>query len=886
MDPFQRMSPAEAVAELRNLASGVDFALTLDELRPLFYRADTLAKQHPDHEEAQAILADIKRKIASRGNAIKQGTAQRPVAPSEAPLPPPPDPFSFGQTPTGNQPVAASPPPEPSFAWPSPPVAPASPASGGTIITPVSPDSIPTASFDVNAFQFPQSPGATPPPPPPVFPPNQPAARNPTAAPFPPPSAPGTRNPTAQGPGVRTQQMGTGGTMRTPTPQRAMAAPAGKKRSLLPLFLLGALIWLAAVGGGLFWYFKIRNPGIPGAFSVEFITNPPGADVRVDGELIGKSNRSLEMAAGEHKLEVVLDGYEPAVSTFAVGEGQPTQVSLNLTPRPQTVRFYTDLSDGTVTLDGQPAGQLQDGQLVLESVAPGSHTVQVAGGKSEVSFSFDLTPGKAPTLTSPITAKEVLAVIVSNAGKQAFARSSAVPMKVVLDGNAMGEITQDGLTMDDIYPGDHELTLGDGANARKIVVNFGPSPVLTAFLKLDLNAGTLVVVAGEDDATITINGRPYRGRTKRGMVRIPNLAVTDYVVKVSKEGFESPPEQVAKVQKGEEARLAFVLKPVPQFAALRVKGAAQGTTIVLDGNALGTVGGDGILSVGNIVPGEHTIELRRERHRPKRFQKTFAPGMTIEIADEVALEKLPGTLRLQLSPADSRVVLRAANQGRGGERVIQETTVTIPEGSYTLSATAPNFSERTATIQVAAGEVVNVDLRLGPITKSAKIAPPSKPIGMEGWEQPGLWTAEGSWQTRQGGNYVLFGSQPVNGSFTFTSAILRGGRLRWVVNFQDARNHVLMEVDTDDYWRKIVKDGRARELFKAKHGVDKRQGYWTLSIDLTANMLTHKVFREGQWSVLDTWTVNDQDFTAGKFGFYIPDRDRVGISNFTFIPRQ
>jgi hypothetical protein len=156
---------------------------------------------------------------------------------------------------------------------------------------------------------------------------------------------------------------------------------------------------------------------------------------------------------------------------------------------------------------------------------------------------------------------------------------------------------------------------------------------------------------------------------------------------------------------------------------------------------------------------------------------------------------------------------------------------------------------------------------------------------MEGWEQPGQWAQEGSWQVRQGGNYVLFGHQPLNGVFTFTSAILKGGRLRWVVNYADTRNHVLMEMDSDDYWRKIVSNGRTRELFKAKHGVDKKQGYWTISIDLIANTLTHKVFRGGSWTTLDTWTVNDQDFTSGKFGFYIPGNDRVGVSNFSFTPR-
>jgi hypothetical protein len=499
------------------------------------------------------------------------------------------------------------------------------------------------------------------------------------------------------------------GAGRVPTPQPPMAAQGhppmagqGKKRSLLPLFLLGGIIWIAAAAGLLYWYFKLRTPAAPGMFAMEFITNPPGADVRINHELRGKSNLNLDLAPGEYKLEVVLDGYEPAVTTFTAGEGQPVQVSLNLAPRPQTVRFYTDLREGAVSLDGQPAGQLQEGQLVLESVPPGAHTVQVLGGKSEVSFSFELTPGRAPTLTSPITAKEVLAVVVSNAGKQAFARSSATPMKVGLDGQPAGEIGADGLMLDNIFPGDHELTLGDDAGARKIVVNFGPSPALTAFLKLDLNEGLLVVVTGEDDAMIALNGRP-RARTRRGQARIPNLAVADYTVSVRKDGFEAPGDLVAKVRKGQETRLEFKLRPVQRFAALRLRGAAAGASVFLDGNPVGQVGGDGTFSLASIQPGDHVVELRRERHQPKRFARSFPAGATVDIAEDVALEKLPGTLRLQLAPVDSRVVLRQGTAGaRGGaERVIKEQSITVPEGTWTLSATAPNYNEKTGRLGAA-----------------------------------------------------------------------------------------------------------------------------------------------------------------------------------------
>lgn len=244
------------------------------------------------------------------------------------------------------------------------------------------------------------------------------------------------------------------------------------------------------------------------------------------------------------------------------------------------------------------------------------------------------------------------------------------------------------------------------------------------------------------------------------------------------------------------------------------------------------------------------------------------------------MERLPATLRLQLSPADSRVVLRPANQ-RGGERVIRETSVAVPEGPWTLTASAPGHTERIATIQVGAGETQTVDLRL---TRQTTVRAP-QPIGMEGWEQPGKWTQSGSWLVQRGGDYALFGQSPTSGVFTFTATILRGGRLQWVVDYKDNRNYVLLQMDDDDYWRKIVENGRTRELFKAKHGVDKKQGYFTVSVDVTAHALTQKLYKNGTWGVLDSWTASDVDFTGGKFGFYIPGNDEIGLSNFTYTPR-
>ena len=103
-----------------------------------------------------------------------------------------------------------------------------------------------------------------------------------------------------------------------------------------------------------------------------------------------------------------------------------------------------------------------------------------------------------------------------------------------------------------------------GPDQRKLVVAFGPTPMLTAFIKSDVNTGTLVVATGEDDVAVYLNGKEYKRRTKRGELRVQTFGNID--VRVFKSGFQPEPNQRVEVKKGEEVKLAFTLKPLPKVA--------------------------------------------------------------------------------------------------------------------------------------------------------------------------------------------------------------------------------------------------------------------------------------------------------------------------------
>jgi len=385
------------------------------------------------------------------------------------------------------------------------------------------------------------------------------------------------------------------------------------------------------------------------------------------------------------------------------------------------------------------------------------------------------------------------------------------------------------------------------------------------------NQGTLLVVAGQDDAKVFLNGKLQRQLTQAGELRLPNLEPKDYVVQVSKSGFQDPPQQKIRIRKGEEARLIFNLQPQPQprLGSLTIQGGVPGTVVLVDQTPVGTIRPDGTLSVSTVDPGDHTVELRNERFEPRQLKKHFEAGGTISLtAADAALEAAPestlGELKITFTPADANVALAKGNLLK---MVSSGVPLNLAPGTYTLTARTAERFTRSSTLEVIAGQSKMLSLSLAP-------------NGMSKWDDPGAWKHEGDPFIRKGGDFVLYGVVPASGTFIFSAMLTKGHLLQWVLNYKDPKNYVLFQIDENNFYRSVIRNGeKADEIIVPNKGGKK--SFRTFGIRVSPSALVSQIKQGDSWTVLDRWTQPGADLSLGKFGFYIPGSDEVALSSFS-----
>jgi hypothetical protein len=107
--------------------------------------------------------------------------------------------------------------------------------------------------------------------------------------------------------------------------------------------------------------------------TLEVVTEPPGAQVRVDGKALGSSPLRTELAVGIHELEVLLDDHGPLTRSVRVVAGRQAQVKLRLTARLATLTVDSTPVLGQVFVNAQHKGSA--GEPIL--LAPGDYELEV-----------------------------------------------------------------------------------------------------------------------------------------------------------------------------------------------------------------------------------------------------------------------------------------------------------------------------------------------------------------------------------------------------------------------------------------------------------------------------------------------------------------------------
>ncbi len=595
---------------------------------------------------------------------------------------------------------------------------------------------------------------------------------------------------------------------------------------------------------------------------------PPSAERRASN---GLNSKVLAIAGGAVAVLMVviwlfLHGHKQTAAPLP----QPIPVEPAAAapiPEPElpAMRLSSDSATGKVAFDDQPPVDLQDAQWMLEKIPSGDHTLRFDSAAGSLSFTLTSAAGSLPVVKTPIAAKGVLAAVVSSMGDHAHVYSSDTGAKLSLDGQPTIDIPAEGADLSSVTPGAHELTISRGGEQYKLAIEVAAAPALNAFVESGQNVGTLVVVTGQDKSRIFLNGKALPQETRGGQLRVANLEPKEYVVKVSKSGYQDAPEQKIRIRKGEQGRLVFGLLPVPHMATLIVQGGPPGATVFVDQTNAGTVQPDGTLTVSAVAPGDHVVELRKDRFKPKQFKKHFVVGTPVTLAAaDTTLETAPGELKITFTPADAQVTLTKA--GDLPVKVSSGAALSLPTGTYTLAAhTADNFV-RTSSLDLTAGQSRSFDLSLAP-------------SGMSKWEDPSGWKQENGVFIRKGGDYILYGVTPTSGTFIFSAMLTKGHRLQWVVNYTDPNNYDLFQIDDNNFYRTDIRNGQKMSDAKIPHKGEKKS-FRTLQIHVSPTEIVHQIKQGNTWFVLDRWTLPGTNLSSGRFGFYLPGGDQVSLANF------
>ncbi len=564
----------------------------------------------------------------------------------------------------------------------------------------------------------------------------------------------------------------------------------------------------------------------------------------------------LALQGHKHPAEPVVQQATTMQPATPVPQSEPTLPSIKLS---------SDAAAGKVSIDDQPPVDLQDAQWGLDQLAAGDHMMKFESPAGSFEVSVSSTAAALPAVKTPITANGLLAVIVSSMGDRMHVYASDPAAKLSIDTQSPIDIPEDGLDFPSVTAGAHELTISRSGEEYKLSIDVTAVPSLNAFVESGQNVGSLVVVTGQDKTKIFLNGKALEQQTQGGQLRIANLEPKEYVVRVAKLGFQDAAEQKIRIRKGQQGRLVFGLLPVPHMASLIIQGGPAGATVLVDQANAGTVAQDGTLNLSAIAPGDHVIELRKDRFKPRQIKKHFVVGTPVTLTSaDTALEVAPGEVKITFSPADAQITL--TKQGESPVKASNGNAVSLPGGTYTLSARMSDGFVRTAALDVAAGQSRTLDLSLAP-------------SGMSRWDDPAGWKQEKGVFVRKGGEYVLYGVSPTSGIFVFSAMLTKGHRLQWVLNYTDPDNYDLFQVDDNNFYRTDVRNGQKVSEAKIPHKGGKKS-FRTFQVRVSPGEIVHQIKQGDVWFVIDRFTQPGANLAQGRFGFYLPGGDQISLSNF------
>ena len=678
-----------------------------------------------------------------------------------------------------------------------------------------------------------------------------------------------------------------------PPPEQPSAVPGrGRWQSIPPkhrLVIAGGgagILTLVVLAGGFTLLRKKAEvnpapaPSAAGVHQVSIKATPAYAAIIVDGKACGIGSCDAPLSDGNHDVAAEADGFLRASRSITISGQDLAPVDLTLEARLTLLQVSSNLIQSAVGVDKNPSAPLVNGEIRVPDLPAGERMLTFRGEGLRSEIPIIVTPGAIPTLKQPLGSQAPVVAIATVLGSTGKLVSTLTGADVQLDGKPLGKIDANGMNLSGLSKGSHELTVSANSGmSMRLTFESGPGPALVAFFGADRNLGTLNVTTDLEDVDVFVNGRKLGRTTKTGKMTL-YLPQAAYNIKVSKDGYQPAPAQNADVKQRQQSALQFQLVKIPTSAVLSVHGAPSGADVTIDDRRVGTTGADGSFSLSGIDPGRHSVAIRKDRFRPRTADLNFTAGATVDV--DGTLNLALGTLRISVSPTLSTPSFTIQRDGEPA-RTIVDRTQSVPEGDYTITAKAQGQPDATVRVHVTAGREQAVALTFR-ATQAQRPAPktPRQGLATADLEKSMGFAREDSYLIRRGGGLTQMPLPAGPASITFTARVQKGKRLEWVLVLDD-NSTVLYQLDGERLTRTVTTDGSPRGVVTKATLKIPRDKWFTVTIGLNEDSIATGAAPGDQHDApVDQLT--GRKIAAQKFGFRIPGKDEILVSDFRFTP--
>ncbi len=432
---------------------------------------------------------------------------------------------------------------------------------------------------------------------------------------------------------------------------------------------------------------------------VRVTSEPEGAAVYVDAaiERAGNTPHNLRLAAGEHRLRLVLEGHTTEVRTINVTRARHT-FSFRLTELGRLeVRAANESARGaTVRVDGEALATVP----ANERLEPGRHQLTVEReGYEPFSQWIELTAGQTFAITVTLTANapEQGTILVSGDVSGA---------EVIVDNRPRGATP----AIIEVDPGEHTVEVrAEGFQPYREVVTVEPGSRVTvepAFEEQPASGGSLRVLSTPTGAVVVVDGEE-RGTAP---VTIEDLEPGTHIVMARAEGRSGVSQRVT-IEAGRRETVMIELESTPEAGSLRVSCTVSGAEVLVDGRSVGNAP----LSVPDIAPGEHTVTVRAPNHDDWEQRITVTAGQqTVLHATPSSAASRTGRLTVVSSTPGAIVFIDGSEAGGAPLREHQ-----LSAGQHTVEVRAEGYRSFNTTVNVTEGLVQQISADLVSTSGSA-----------------------------------------------------------------------------------------------------------------------------------------------------------------------